>query len=201
MVGVVLFPLMDFATVVLREMRYEYWLYIVSGLLLILYLWAEVISHTLSFIGWPISIGHNLLYIVFALVLGIQMHFLNDPQGWFALTSASAAIAWLTVYYDRALIQQRALGAEGPAAFILNAALARQQQLMRLAPVYMLTGLVPLAAIVFLPNIFIEQRGHIFFVLLQIVTSVVAIVRTIRAFGKLTEPIAHRAMEELIEEE
>lgn len=37
MVGVILFPLMDHAAVVLRDLRYEYWLYIVSGHLLILY--------------------------------------------------------------------------------------------------------------------------------------------------------------------
>src|SRR5258708_24618992 len=64
MVGVILFPLMDFATPILREMKFEYILYIVSGLVLILYIWTEVISHSLSFIGWPIDIFHNLLYIV-----------------------------------------------------------------------------------------------------------------------------------------
>src|SRR5512135_3339893 len=56
MVGVILFPLMDLATPLLRDMRFEYWLYILSGLMFILYMWTEVISHSLSFIGWPINI-------------------------------------------------------------------------------------------------------------------------------------------------
>src|SRR5512135_3097628 len=81
MVGVILFPLMDNAAVVLRDRQFEYIPYIVGGLLLTLLLWTEVISHSLSFVGWPIDIGHNLLYIVFGLALGIQMHFLADPRG------------------------------------------------------------------------------------------------------------------------
>ena len=93
MVGVILFPLMDFATPILRQLKFEYIPYILSGLVLILYIWTEVISHSLSFIGWPIDIFHNLLYIVFAMVLAIQMHFLQDPQGWFAITCVSALIS------------------------------------------------------------------------------------------------------------
>ena len=50
MIGVVLFPLMDHAKDLIAKLEYEYWLYIVSGLLFVLYIWTEVISHSLSFI-------------------------------------------------------------------------------------------------------------------------------------------------------
>src|SRR5947209_576559 len=76
MVGVVLFPLVESATVLLRERNYQYWPYIAAGLVLTLYLWSSVISHSITFIGWPIDFGHNLLYITLAVVLAIQAHFL-----------------------------------------------------------------------------------------------------------------------------
>src|SRR5438067_1433885 len=50
MVGVILVPLVESATVLLREQQVQYWPYIVGGLVLILYLWSSVISHSLTFI-------------------------------------------------------------------------------------------------------------------------------------------------------
>src|SRR6187399_302714 len=93
MVGVILFPLMDFATPILRGLKWEYMPYVVSGLILILYTWSEVISHSLTFIGWPMDLPHNLLYIVTSMFLAVQMHFLQEPLGWFCLTTISVTIA------------------------------------------------------------------------------------------------------------
>jgi hypothetical protein len=142
MVGVVLFPLMDFATPILRELKFQYIPYIISGLVLILYIWTEVISHSLSFIGWPIDIVHNLLYIVFAMVLAIQMHFLQDPLSWFAITCLSAIIAFAITYYDLRLIGARRQGARGAAAELFDSAYKRQQSLARTAPFTVLNAFV-----------------------------------------------------------
>jgi hypothetical protein len=200
MVGVILFPLMDYAMPLLRDLRVEYWLYILSGLLLILYMWTEVISHSLSFIGWPINIGHNLLYIVFAMILAIQMHFLADPRGWFAMSLISATIASALIYYDLRVIQERLVGASGSAAALFEAAREKQQGLVRLAPFNIVNAVLQIALVVLFPGIFLDRPGHLILVAIQIVALLVLTNRTIRNFKAWSEPIMRKAMDELASE-
>jgi hypothetical protein len=197
MVGVILFPLMDYAMPLLRDLRLEYWPYILSGLLLILYMWTEVISHSLSFIGWPINIGHNLLYIVFAMVLAIQMHFLADPRGWFVMSLASAITASLLIYYDLRVIQERMVGASGTAVELFQAARERQWGLVRLAPFNIGNAVLQIGLVLFLPGVFVERPGHLVLVAIQIAALLVFTNRTISNFKTWTEPIVRKAMEEL----
>ncbi len=199
-VGVILFPLMDSATELLRDLRLEYWLYILGGLLFILLLWAQVISHSLSFVGWPINIGHNLLYIVFALVLGIQMHFLSDPRGWFVLSSISTMVAGLLVYYDAQVIQERISGTSPAARALFDLALARQRRLLRGMSIAVGDGVLNLALVILLPQFFIERPGHLILSALQALFVFLLTWSTIRIFKSWMEPIVRKAMEELASE-
>ena len=38
------------------------WPYLACGLALTLYMWVTVIDHSLTFFGWPMDLGHNLLH-------------------------------------------------------------------------------------------------------------------------------------------
>jgi hypothetical protein len=201
MVGVVLFPLVESATVLLRDRHYEYWPYIAAGLALTLYLWAAVISHSLTFIGWPMDFGHNLLYITLALVLAIQAHFLAEPVAWFAITPLSAAIAALTVYYDLRVVRQRLPGATGAAAEVFAAALEQQRRQLRLMPPYVAVAFVPLALVLLWPQLFVEQGGHVVLIMGQTAAIVFALFKTVRTFNGWTALILGRAMEELETEE
>lgn len=201
MVGVVLFPLMDFATPILRDLKFEYMPYILSGLILILYIWTEVITHSLSFIGWPMDIPHNLLYIVFAMVLAIQMHFLQDPLGWFAVTFLSAIVAGAIAYYDRRVIIERRAGASGAAAELFDAALKRQNWLVRVTPVTILNALVQLALVYFFSQLFIEDKGHLILVAIQIAGFAFLLYRTLTAFKTERAQIVQKSVEELATEE
>ncbi len=197
MVGVVLFPLADFATASLRDLRFEYWLYILAGLVLTLYLWTGVISHSLTFIGWPIDFGHNLLYIALALVLSIQMHFLSDPVGWFATSAISAGVAALTVVYDVRVIRQRLAVAARTDAAVLGAVLVQQRRQLARTPWYALNALLPLALVLWLPGFFIERGGHLILVAAQILAVLLTLASTIRSFRSWSSLILRRAMEEL----
>ncbi|HZQ08382.1 MAG TPA: hypothetical protein VFD70_17495 [Anaerolineae bacterium] len=202
MVGVILFPLMDFATPILRDLKFEYMLYIVSGLVLILYLWTEVIAHSLSFIGWPIDIFHNLLYIVFAMVLAIQMHFLQDPLGWYAMTAVSAMLGATIVYYDLRIIEERRKGTSGQAATSLfDTAWQRQHALLRTAPFTIGNALLQVALVFFLPIIFIEYKAHLVLIIIQIGGFIFLLRRTITAFKGERETIVQKAIEELASEQ
>ncbi len=197
MIGVILFPLMDHAKDLVATLQFEYWLYILSGILFILYIWTEVISHSLSFIGWPIEFGHNLIYIVFAMLLAVQMNFLADPRAWFALSLLNALVGAVLVLYDRRVIQRKIVGARPMAAAQYQLALERQNGLVRVLPLTMLNGIIPLALIMWYPNIFLDQRGHLVLVAIQIFFLLVLVMRTIRAFGAWTEPILQKTIEEL----
>lgn len=201
MIGVILFPLMDHAKELLVKLEFEYWLYIISGLLFVLYIWTEVISHSLSFIGWQLEFGHNLLYIVFALFLAVQMNFLSDPRAWFAFTFLNTLIASVIVLYDRRVIAKKSLGATPRAAELYALTLERQRGLVRVLPFTLLNAIVPFALLIAFPNIFVEQRAHVALVALQIATLFYLLIRTIRTFGTWTEAILAKATEELQLEE
>lgn len=200
MVGVVLFPLMDLAAPILRDLKFEYMAYIVSGLLLILYIWTEVITHSLSFIGWPMDIFHNLLYIVFAMVLAIQMHFLQDPPGWYSMTFVSAAVATAVAYYDRRVIIERRKNAVGAAAALYDSALRRQQWLVRTTPLTLLNAVVQAGLVSLFPVFFIQDRGHLILVAIQIAGFGFLLWRTLSAFNAERSQIVEKAVEELSEQ-
>jgi hypothetical protein len=200
--GVILFPLMDNAAPILRDLKFEYVPYIISGVILILYLWTEVITHSLSFVGWPMDLVHNLLYIIIGLVFGIQMHLLEDPQGWFAVTVLSAILASATVYYDLRIIQDRMKNAAGEAsAKLYEAALTRQRALLRTAPFTVGNAIVQIALIYLFPVIFIEYKAHLILIVIQIAAFIFLIWRTITAFNAERGQILQKAIEELASEE
>jgi hypothetical protein len=201
MVGVILFPLMDHAQEVIRDLHFEYWPYILSGLLLILYVWTEVISHSLSFIGWPIEFGHNLLYILFALMLAIQMNFIADPRGWFAISLVSSLVGGLVVGYDRRVIERRLVGARGSAANLYRLALDRQTGLIRALPWTILNAVLDAALIVAFPDFFLAQGGHLILVAIQILAFLILLIRTTRTFGTWIDAIVQRGVDELAAEE
>lgn len=201
MVGVILFPLMDFATALLRDLKFEYWLYILSGLVFILFLWTLVISHALTFVGWPIDLGHNLLYIALSMVFAIQMHFLSDPAGWWALTIASALVGAVLTWYDRKLIQERIASAQGAALNLYQSALATQNAIFRRFPVFLGVSVLSLAAIVLFPTLFIDLKAHIILVAIQILVNGVSLRRTLRGFNVSAPAIVDKEIQALAREE
>ena len=201
MVGVILFPLMDFATPILRDLKFEYMLYVVSGLLLILYTWSEVVSHSLTFIGWPMDMLHNLLYIVTAMLLAVQMHFLQDPLGWFSLTTLSVIVAAIVSVYDKRVLQERLAAAEGAAKELYQTALTRQEFLVRVFPVSVVTSLLQVALIYFFPGLFLADKAHLLLVAIQIITFSILLVRTLKAFNAARSQILQKAVQELWSEE
>lgn len=200
MVGVILFPLMDFATILLRELKFEYWLYILSGLVFILFLWTLVISHALTFVGWPIDLGHNLLYIALSMVFAIQMHFLSDPIGWWALTIVSALVGAVLSWYDKKLIEKRLNSAQGSAVRLYQSALGTQQAIFRRFPIFLGSAILSLALVWFLPSIFIELKAHIVLVGIQIIINGVALQRTLGGFNRETPAILEKEIEALAHE-
>lgn len=197
MIGVILFPLMDHATPILRDLKFEQMPYIVGGLVIILYLWTEVIAHSLSFIGWPIDLIHNLLYIVFAFVLAVQMHFLSDPLGWYGMSVVWALVSAVVVVYDLRLIKSRRGAAKGAKAALYQTALERQAGLVRSMPLAIGLSIVLLGLVAFFPELFLVRKGHIVLAIIQLSAFLLFLRRTIRAFNRERSQIAEKIVEDI----
>ena len=191
MVGVVLFPLAESATSLLRDRRVEGWAYLAAALMLTLHLWTSVIVHALTFVSWPMDFGRNLLYIGLGLVMAMQMHFLDDPVGWFALSAVSAGVAALTVLYDTQVLHRR-VNRTGDA--LLAAVLHRQRQQVRLLPAYAVIAVVPLLLVTLWPGTFVHGWAHLALVSAQALITAVALVGTVRAFDGWADLIVRREM-------
>lgn len=198
MAGMVLFLLADNATPLLRDLRAEYWPYILACLLMILWVWTEVIGHALTFVGWPIDIGHNLLYIIGALTLGIQEHFLDDPRGFFAMLVVLSASNASVMYYDFTLLQKLSAQTQGAAADLYAAALSRQRALLQAVPPNMAFAVVSAASIYLFPDALLGQRWHLLPIILFCGWMVFLLVRGMRGFSLLRSKILFKSAESLV---
>ena len=198
MVGVVIFPLMDFATPLLRDLKFEYWPYILCGTVIVINVWAEVIVHTLSIVSWPLDIVRNALYIGTAVIIAILMHFLSDPRSWFTLSVLTALMVVLITWYDLRIIGRKQRAAVSPPARALFATLLkRQRRSLAQGALYLAFNLVAIAFAFGMPEFFIEQRGHLLFITIQLIGGAFTLVRTINDFSAWSEPILRVAMQDL----
>jgi hypothetical protein len=138
-----------------------------------------------------------LLYILFALILAIQMNFLSDPGGWFAISLVSSLVGGLVVYYDRRVIERRLVGAADSAAALYHLASERQLGLLRAVPLTAANAVIDLALIVAFPDFFLARGGHLILVAIQILAFLILLIRTARTFGSWNEAIVQKAIDEL----
>ena len=201
MAGVVLAPLADNAKDLLRGLRFEYWPYILFGLLYVLFMWSGVVSHSFTFVGWPLELGHNLFYIVWALVLAVQMAFMQDPTAWFAANILQYLVVGWIGYYDLRILQRRAKTAEGAAKALFDMASVRQARLIRLFPVAVGSAALSLALLALEPGFFLNQHAHWLLGCIQILVACGGLLHNGRSLIAWQEPIMEKAMAELAEEE
>ncbi len=114
--GLMLFPLIDYTTPLLREMRVEYWVYPLICVFEVMFFWTALIAHAITFIGWPIDVTHNLFYLLVFPVVGIQMHFMSEPLPFYIMLDVMAWLSIVLIVYDRFLIAAKKRGAQGAAA-------------------------------------------------------------------------------------
>jgi hypothetical protein len=201
MAGVVLAPLADNAKDLLHGLRYEYWPYILFGLLYVLFMWSGVVSHSFTFVGWPLELGHNLFYIVWALVLAVQMAYMQDPMAWFAANIVQYLVVGSIGYYDLRILQRRAKTSEGAAKALFEMAGIRQVRLIRMFPLAAGSAALSLALMALAPGLFLDQHAHWLLGCFQVLVACGGLLHNIRSLNAWQEPIVEKAMKELAEEE
>ena len=63
----------------------QYWPYVLTGMLFVLFFWSEAISHTISFIDWPMNLVHTFLYFLIGYFMMMALSNLADKLVWFLI--------------------------------------------------------------------------------------------------------------------
>ena len=171
--AMVLGVLVTFSIPVIIEYQFEYWPYVVVGLVAILIFWSRTLIHTLSFIGWPLEMGHTYIYFAATLVEGLLLSQVNNPANWFALSAVYFAVAWFLYYWDRRVMLTRVSEYNTASEKKLhNDMIADQEKNMKF---YMPAGVVFNAVawwlVVTFPALFIENHWHVALALYSVVVG------------------------------
>ena len=105
--GVALYFLTDNARVPLSQLRFEYWIYVANGLILLFLFWSRSVVHTLTVIRWPIQFSHNFLYIACTLVEAIAFTQVQEPLLWYLFNAVFALVALILFIVDSRMIAQQ----------------------------------------------------------------------------------------------
>jgi hypothetical protein len=199
--GVALSVLTENSRTPLGELRFEQWLYVLNGLLIILLFWSRSVSHTLTLIRWPLEFSHNFLYITCTLVEAITFTDLTDPLRWYIFNGAFAILAWSVFLVDLRIIRQRQEEARGTAERELYKIIRKDQGLniFWLVPGMILFHVAVAAAIYRWPEVFIERGWHVGFAAMQTTFLSGYLIYVLRFFSALAPKILRADQEEVAE--
>lgn len=173
------------------------WLYVASGLLILLVFWSRSIIHTFTLIRWPLEFGHNFLYIGCALVEALMFTRVADPLGWFELSAVYALGIWLLFAYDLRMVRPRAAEEASNATRQLSTMIERDQRLniWILIPALFLYGLASVVCLRLWPHTFIARQAHAWLALGQLLALLAYLYYVIRLFGRFAPLVTQRQEE------
>jgi hypothetical protein len=127
--GIALFLLVEAAAELIDTKEIRYAPFVGSGLLVVLVFWLLSVAHTFTIVGWPLDVGHNVLYFVVAFLQSLLYTEVGHPRSWWILFGAFAVSAWVLFFYDLRLFRQRA-EVRKDAAHLEMLACARAEQIV-----------------------------------------------------------------------
>jgi len=190
--GVALYFLAENARVVLAQGRWAPWLYVATGLLIILLFWSRALIHALTLIRWPLEFVHNFLYFACALCEVLAFTRLTDPRMWFTIGAIYAVAVWLLFAHDLRMVRLRDSDSAGPAGRQLFALVARDQRwnIRWVIPGIFAFNVLSALAIYLAPELFLTRHGHIGLIAAEAFGLIFYLRSIIRAYAKLAPLIA-----------
>jgi hypothetical protein len=182
-----------------RELRFEFWVYILTQFSVIMFFWTALIAHALTFVGWPIDIGHNVLYLVIFPIVGIEMHFMGDPRAFYPMLVIITLSGVLLTAYDLSLIRRRRIDARGAAAELYTAAHSRQKTLVFLMRGVVLVTIVMALLVSAFPDFFVNRRMHVVLRLGLLAYILFLVCREFSKLNRMQEKILRKTAEEFAE--
>lgn len=166
--------------------QFTTWPYILAGLTIVLYSWANAITHALGFINWPLSLRHNFMYFIFMLIEVGMFSQITVPANWFALSFVFWAVGWGFCYIDLGLIKRREPDFITPTQKALCCELMADHKsaLRLLMPLGMAYMLLSWFLIRTYPGIFLDQNWHLALISGQVIIGCILVARSIRDFHR-----------------
>lgn len=191
--GAALVTLADNSSNIMAKMQFEFWLYVLSGLLIILIFWSQSIIHALSFIDWPMDLSHSFLYFLMSLIEVMAFHQLTDPLKWFAFMIALFVVAGSLYVLDLNLINKHRehFSLTKPRKLLFEHIFKRQTlELKSFIPMGIGFNLLAFLAILFSPQIFLDSGYHVIFIALQVIFGFYILINSINSFKQRTKLIS-----------
>jgi hypothetical protein len=190
--GVALTVLIESSRDIITDLKFIYWPYVLSGLLVIFIFWSRAVLHIITLIRWPLEFGHNFLYIGCALVEAVSFAQLSNPANWFAFGAAFIAAGWVLFFYDLRLIHARQLDSGGQAGNRLYQRVQRDQwlNLALLLPGVFLLNVVCSICIRRWPDLFFAGNAHLWLIAIQLVGFVGYLIYVVRFYINIAPLIA-----------
>lgn len=105
-------------------------IFLATGLLFILSFWSVAIIHALSFVLWPMDLGHYFFYFTLALLVCLTFAQMEHPVAWFQWSLWCFIMTSLLYVYDyRLILARRTAFEDAPPRRALYAQILRQQRL------------------------------------------------------------------------
>ena len=167
------------------QFQFEYWLYIVSGFLLILIFWTQAIVHALSFIRWPIDLTHTFLYFLVSFVEVLVFYQVGSPFRWFIFGTVFLIAGSVLYTYDFLMIRKRRetlAYSEKRKRLYDHMYHMQKKELTFYLPAALIFSLMSAGLIYVYPNVFIDNHVHIVLSCLQTLFSIILLVITVKNF-------------------
>jgi hypothetical protein len=173
------------------------WLYVASGLLILLVFWSRSIIHTFTLIRWPLEFGHNFLYIGCALVEALMFTRVTDPLGWFEISVVYALGIWVLFAYDLRMVRPRPGEEPSTATRQLSAMIERDQRLniWILIPALFLYGALSVVCLRLWPHTFITRQAHAWLAVGQFLALLAYLYYVVRLFARFAPLVTQRQEE------
>lgn len=191
--GVALAALAGSAVVPISNFQFEYWPYIATAFIFILIFWSQAIIHALSFIDWPLNLGHTFLYFLASFVEVMTFSQIQNPLKWFEFVFAFFVVAAFLYIHDLQLIKaHKPLFQDTPKRQTLYANILSDHlfELRVLVPAGFIFNFVALSLIRLLPEVFIGYHYHLMLILVQTIFSIVTLVHSMKSFKRRTRLIS-----------
>src|SRR3989344_2770788 len=185
--GLALQFLVSVAVTPFVQFQFEYWLYIVSGFLLILIFWTQAIVHALSFIRWPIDLIHTFLYFLVSFGEVLVFYQVGSPFRWFVFGTVFLIAASILYVYDFVMIKKRQhtmARSEKRKRLYEHMYLTQKKELTFYVPSALTFSLLSAGSIYLYPNVFIDNHVHIVLSGLQTLFSIILLVITMKNFNR-----------------
>ena len=190
--GFALVNLAEQAVPLLNSDALQYLPYILSGLVIILVFWSQSILHAVSFIRWPMNMGHMFLYFVAAFVQVVAYSNLTNIRMWFFWWTVFTLIGFGMYVLDLKII--RSMHGVLEKTYIDAVERRHVYEMKVLVPFALAFNFLMLVLVSYHPNLFVSPFAYAIPALLQLAISSGALYDCVRNFRERSAMIAHRVI-------